>query len=772
VAVGGEDVGGELPADAGSLLARFSAGSRVAGYRLEEQIGAGGMAVVFRAVDERLGRQVALKMLAPALAPDEAFRHRFIRESRAAATVDDPHIIPVHEAGESGGVLFIAMRYVPGGDVRSLLYREGPLPPGRAAAIISPVASALDAAHAAGLVHRDVKPANMLLDVRPGRPDHVYLSDFGLSKGARSSVGLTGSGQFLGTPNYTAPEQIEGKPVDGRTDQYALACAAFEMLAGQAPFQRDDATAVIWAHMSAPPPSLASLRPDLPAAVDEVFAQALAKAPAARYARCADFAEALRKALGLPPYYSGPAAPSVPDAAAADHPATEVAWPADVGAADTALPVPVEAAAGPGAGTADGAAPGVADEPVLTAMATVTTAPRSAERAPQHVRSGRPLRGALALAAAVTTAAVVTVVVLLNTRQPGSGTKPPPLSAAAAVAAAQPDRLTEDLLDTPFAASDVPGGTSASASQLSDSMTGVTVQGLATTVYTKFSGSADNIWVNYYVFDNRADAARYYTASAPGISGYHSTGQLAGAGIGDPTKCQTVRATVKPQWGWACLTLSGSVVSLSATESDTASGAGLDLALARDAVRQLRSVATGTARGPFPQPPGSLQPSGLLAQVHRPYASALVPAGLNSPVLSDFTNEGTGLLDHDRVRQGFSGSGAGYTGAEIAFYVFDSAQDAQKFFYVDWIPYEGGKPDVQTGNTVDPSGFTSSQQAECDTFTVAATRTGISECYAQWGDVVVEGLTSDTRTPGSASLNMALTLVRSGLLSIGPAIAS
>ena len=413
------------------------------------------MAVVFRAFDERLGRQVALKMMAPALAADEAFRHRFIRESRAAATVDDPHIIPVHEAGESGGVLFIAMRYVPGGDVRSLLHREGPLPPDRAAAIISPVASALDAAHAAGLVHRDVKPANMLLDVRPGRPDHVYLSDFGLSKGALSSVGLTGAGELLGTPNYIAPEQIEGKPVDGRADQYALACAAFEMLAGQAPFQRDDATAMIWAHMSAPPSSLTSLRPELPAAVDEVFARALAKAPAARYARCADFAEGLRKAFGLPPYYSGPAAPSVP-AAAADHPATEVAWPASAGAADMAVPGSVAAAAGPGAGTADGAVPRVADEQVLTATATVATVPRSGARTPQHVRAGRPLRGTLALAAAVTAAVVVAVVVLLNTRHPGSGTKPPPLSAAAAVAVVQPDRLTEGLLDAPFAAGEVP----------------------------------------------------------------------------------------------------------------------------------------------------------------------------------------------------------------------------------------------------------------------------------------------------------------------------
>lgn len=308
----------ETPEAVPGILSGIGAGSRIARYVLEEQIGAGGMAVVFRALDERLGRRVALKVLAPALAADQAFRERFLRESHAAAAVDDPHIIPVFEAGESGGVLFIAMRFVPGGDVRTMLHREGPLSAARVAAIISPVASALDAAHAAGLVHRDVKPANILVDARPDRPDHVYLSDFGLSKGAQSSSGLTGSGQFLGTPNYSAPEQIEGRPVDGRTDQYALACVAFELLCGEAPFDRDQGMAVIWAHLSQPPPSLTSRRPDLRAAADEVFARALAKAPGDRYADCHEFADALRDALGLVPYQSGPG--QVPGA----HPVIEV----------------------------------------------------------------------------------------------------------------------------------------------------------------------------------------------------------------------------------------------------------------------------------------------------------------------------------------------------------------------------------------------------------------------------------------------------------------
>ncbi len=286
-----------------SASGEFHVGSQVAGYRLVEQIGRGGMAVVYRAHDSRLDRHVALKIMAPGLAQDDAFRQRFIRESRAAAAVDHPNIIPVFEAGEASGVLFIAMRFVQGRDVRSLLDVTGPLPAAQATEIISQVASALDAAHAHGLVHRDVKPANMLLDESVGgdRHEHVYLSDFGLSKQSLSQTGLTSQGQFLGTLDYVAPEQIEGRPVDGRTDLYALACAAFEMLSGEPPFRRDGGLAVMYAQLSTPPPPLTSRRAGLPPAIDQVMARGMAKSPDDRYATCGEFAAALRGVFGLRP---------------------------------------------------------------------------------------------------------------------------------------------------------------------------------------------------------------------------------------------------------------------------------------------------------------------------------------------------------------------------------------------------------------------------------------------------------------------------------------
>jgi DNA-binding beta-propeller fold protein YncE/tRNA A-37 threonylcarbamoyl transferase component Bud32 len=343
----------------------FGPGSHIAGYRLDEQIGRGGMAVVYRAWDSRLERRVALKILAPELARDDEFRQRFIRESRAAAAVDHHNIIPIYEAGEAAGVLFIAMRFVDGRDVQTIINQQGALSPARVCDIVGQVAAALDAAHAHGLVHRDVKPANMLRDPSVGsdRTDHVYLSDFGLSKTSvsASSPSLTSQGQFLGTLNYVAPEQIEGRPVDGRTDEYALACSTFEMLTGAPPFRRDETLAIMYAQLSSQPPAVTGSRPDLPAAVDQVMARALAKNADDRYPTCLEFAAALRRACGSGPGGTDPGMPAPgPGGTRAVRPA-ELASAAGMAAAGAAAAGP--AAGGPAAGRPVSAGPAASAEP-------------------------------------------------------------------------------------------------------------------------------------------------------------------------------------------------------------------------------------------------------------------------------------------------------------------------------------------------------------------------------------------------------------------------
>jgi len=281
-------------------------GSRVAGYEIMRLVGVGGMAAVYQARDVQLGRVVALKLPTG----DEAAVVRFVREARAVAAVDHPHIIPVYAAGEApDGTQYIAMRFVPGGTLAGVIAASGVLAPRRAVGFISPVASALDAAHAAGLVHRDVKPGNILVDTRRGGPEHPYLTDFGIVRAMLSAGTLTLAGQFLGTPDYAAPEQAGGLPVDGRADQYALACVAFETLTGTVPFKRDLPVAVLYAHASLPPPRPTSIRDDLPPAVDAVILRAMAKNPDHRYPTCADFGDALREALGFDPYDPSRAVP-------------------------------------------------------------------------------------------------------------------------------------------------------------------------------------------------------------------------------------------------------------------------------------------------------------------------------------------------------------------------------------------------------------------------------------------------------------------------------
>jgi serine/threonine protein kinase len=297
---------GWAPVRPGGPLTGLAPGSRVAGYEIVRLVGAGGMAAVYLAKDEQLGRVVALKLLAK----DEAASVRFVREARAVAAVDHPHIIPVYAAGEADGTQYIAMRFVPGGTLADVLGASGVLSPRRAAGFISPVASALDAAHAADLVHRDVKPGNILVDAHRGGPEHPYLTDFGIVRAMLSAGTLTVAGQFIGTPDYAAPEQAGGEPVDGRADQYALACVAFETLTGRVPFKRDLPVAVLYAHVSAPPPAATSIRRDLPRAVDGVLAKAMAKNPDDRYPSCTDFADALREALRVDPYDPSRAQPA------------------------------------------------------------------------------------------------------------------------------------------------------------------------------------------------------------------------------------------------------------------------------------------------------------------------------------------------------------------------------------------------------------------------------------------------------------------------------
>ncbi|GGN37655.1 hypothetical protein GCM10012285_12640 [Streptomyces kronopolitis] len=310
-------------------------GRQLAGYLLQDEIGRGGMAVVYRAEDLRLGRTVAVKLLAPELARNDTFRQRFAHESRVAAAIDHPHIVPVFEAGETEGVLYIAMRYVQGRDLRALLDRDGPLPLETACRIGLQVASALDAAHAHDLVHRDVKPGNILIaeGTDSDRPEHAYLTDFGLTKKSLSLTGFTSVGQFVGTLDYVAPEQISGRPVDGRCDVYSLACVLFEMLTGAPPFRRDDDMALLWAHQYDPPPALTQQRPDLPESVDTVFAQSLAKAPDDRYETCRGFVAALRAAGRT----AGPG-PAAGEARA--HPPTQVDAGADPGGRRSPAPPP------------------------------------------------------------------------------------------------------------------------------------------------------------------------------------------------------------------------------------------------------------------------------------------------------------------------------------------------------------------------------------------------------------------------------------------------
>ena len=407
----------EVSADTGTFSVSFAAGQEIAGYRLDTEIGRGSAATVYRARDERLGRVAALKILAPELAGDETFRQWFVPELRAVTAIRNPHIVPVFEAGLADGMLYLAMRYVPGGDVRALAVRDGSMTVGRVAAIVWQTASALDAMHAAGLVHRDVKPENILVDVTPEGRDWVYLSDFALRREPAQADGPAWARSPMSTLACVAPELIEGGPADGRADEYALAASAFDLLTGWPPFFADDATALLQAHVSQPPPTLRSRRPELPAAVDDVMARALAKAPEQRYPSCREFAAALAGALGLRPpppalvHSAGPVSGPPPNqvylampSAPAPRPEEPVLLPEPVAVPVlTPLPEPV-----------------AADAPVRSAAGSGE--PWLVRREPRPFRRAAIVLAIIAVLAAAGVAVVTTGVL----RSPAAKPKPPP----------------------------------------------------------------------------------------------------------------------------------------------------------------------------------------------------------------------------------------------------------------------------------------------------------------------------------------------------------
>jgi CheY-like chemotaxis protein len=296
-------------------------GSVIAGYRIEERIGRGGMGVVYRAQHLNLQRRAAIKIIAPDLAESEGFRERFTREARIAAALQHPNIVTVYDAGEVDGMLYLAMQFIRGEDLAAILRRDGRLRPYRAIDVCRQVASALDAAHAMGLIHRDVKPANVLIEGR-----NAFLTDFGLTKQTGTNTQLTRAGDMVGTIHYVAPEQIEGRRVSARSDVYSLGCLLYHCLSGQVPFAHETDVAVIYAHLSEQPPKLSELRPELPDGLDAVMAKALDKSPDRRFPSCSDMISAARAVIDA----AGPLSETIPPRA------SQVAAPAPAEIRDAA----------------------------------------------------------------------------------------------------------------------------------------------------------------------------------------------------------------------------------------------------------------------------------------------------------------------------------------------------------------------------------------------------------------------------------------------------
>ncbi|MCC6132450.1 MAG: serine/threonine protein kinase [Acidobacteria bacterium] len=422
-------------------------GQMLGRYRLESLLGRGGMAAVYRAFDEELRRAVAIKVILGEHVTDDSFLKRFKQEAELVAHLDHPNILPVYDFGEDAGRPYLVMPLRDGGSLESRMH--GPVPPGAALSFIAQVAEALDAAHAAGILHRDVKPANVLL----GRDDHIYLSDFGIAKMLETQKGLTATGMVIGTPTYMAPEQAAGKSTVPASDRYALAVMAFELLSGKPPYEGDSALAVLHQHVTAPVPPLSRSVPGLPLAVDGVLQKALAKEPADRHPSCREFARALAssvpgqlhaaavtasprtapvaeeetEALSIPVLTPAPAAPRLEtprppavrsEASTATAPATvpsgKKMWPLVVAAAVAAGVVLVVVAGGRKAAEKEAAAPSAAPAPREAApQATavfpvpVLAPPPSAPLAPEATGGAGSLEKALSGPAPLEAAASV-----------------------------------------------------------------------------------------------------------------------------------------------------------------------------------------------------------------------------------------------------------------------------------------------------------------------------------------------------------------------------
>ncbi|HEX4464493.1 MAG TPA: serine/threonine-protein kinase [Solirubrobacterales bacterium] len=382
----------------------LSDGDEFAGYRVERRLGRGGMGILYLAIEPGLERRVALKLIAPEAASDEVFARRFAEESRIAASIEHPNVVPIYAAGEEAGVPYIAMRYVAGADLARRLVREGRLPPQVAVDLIVQIGNGLDAIHAAGLIHRDVKPANVLLS----GGDHAYITDFGVARNVATESGLTQTGRFVGTLDYVAPEQISGGAIDARVDVYALGCLLFKLLTGEVPFPKDGEAARLYAHLNDPPPAPSLYVPEVSMALDDVVIRAMSKSPDDRYPSAGDLGRAAQAALRG----EHPAAPerTVATGAAATRTAETVA--------------PTAPAREPGSPTEQGLPP--TDETAVVAAES---------RARRGSRRWAVVGGAAALVAAV-----VIVIVLVNGGGGNDSSNTGEGGAASTIASKQKDR--------------------------------------------------------------------------------------------------------------------------------------------------------------------------------------------------------------------------------------------------------------------------------------------------------------------------------------------